>query len=121
MILYIAKKKKENQLTGEASYFFEETNLHSFLSLQKDYKGHVVEPFKKKRDWIPINWYPEKMGQDDSTDYIEEYRQFKSNVKVEYHDISLCLFLKFYSKILTQKEILKLLKIQKKGMRRVRN
>lgn len=70
-----------------------------------------MEPFIDKRDWIPIHWNPKKMGQDDYGDYIEDYYQFKSNLKTKYHEISLVLFLKFYPRILIQKEIMKLSKI----------
>lgn len=51
------------------------------------------------------------MLQDDSIDYMEEYLQFKNNLKTEYHGISVCLFLKFYPGMLLQEEILKLLKV----------
>lgn len=111
MIIYIAKKKKENQLTGEASYFLWEKDFYSFLNSQKQYGGYAVDPFINKSKWIPINWNPEKMIQDDSTDYIKEYHQFKNNLETQYHEISVCLFLEMYPRMLLQKEIKNLLKI----------
>ena len=110
-IIFIAYKYKGYQATGELIYFFQENNLYSFLDSKKDYKGYVVEPFINKRNWIPLNWNPEKMLQDDSIDYMEEYLQFKNNLKTEYQGISVCLFLKFYPGMLLQEEILKLLKV----------
>lgn len=118
MILYVAKKKKENQLTGEASYFLEEKEFYSFLNSQKQYGGYAVEPFINTGKWIPINWSPEKMMQDDSTDYIKEYRQFKNNLETQYQEISVSIFLEMYPRMLAQKEIMKLLKISKKGLRK---
>lgn len=62
--------------------------------------------------WYPNDWKPEQMGKDESVDYLEDYRQFKNHLKSEYHPISVSLFLKFYPRIVLQKEIMKLLKLK---------
>ena len=53
--------------------------------------------------------------QDDSTDYIKEYRQFKNNLETQCQEISVGLFLEMYPRMLLQKEIEKLLKIKKRS------
>lgn len=115
-MLYFAKRIQKNQLTGEVIFFSEEDELNDFLRTQnklvnKEHRGFAVELFINKMNWNPIHWNPEKMGKDESIDYIEEYRQFKSNLKTEHQKISVCLFLKNYPKVLIAEEIQKLLKL----------
>ncbi|MDZ5760665.1 hypothetical protein RAK27_18650 [Carnobacterium maltaromaticum] len=116
MIIYIAERYSENQSTGEVYYFYEQIELLTILRSQKElddphYRGTAIESFKNKNDWNPINWIPKKIGNDDSIDYIEEYRQFMSNLKPEYHQISVSLFLKIYPRLLQLEEVQKLSKL----------
>lgn len=117
MILYVANKYEGNWLTREVNYFFEQNELFAFLNSQKKidnqhYRGSAVDPLENKMYRNPINWHPGEMGKDDSIDYIEEYRQFKSNLKSKYQPISVSLFLKNYPRLLLQEEVLKLLQLK---------